>query len=281
MKLFIESIILCAALLLGQAAAQTAVAPAAPVAPSAPAADENKDLHIKIDLKATESDDTGDSALISIDTEVDADENDGPVGRAVRKGVAEMLEEHLLDRESLSDEDRAEVREAIAELRSETGESKDAGTTSKDQGRSIIIGAGDHSNDEDDFGAFEAAAAITAITFGLGMPIFIVAMILYFAYRRRRLAHDTINQYLSSGKEIPPEIMQNLFKDAAGKPATPRTNLHKGAINASLGLGMVIGFNAIDVEFLAAIGFIFLLVGLAQMLIWKLEYGKEGDKAQG
>ena len=122
--------------------------------------------------------------------------------------------------------------------------------------------------------------AALAIVFSLGMPIIIVAIVLYFMYRRRRLAHDTINQYLASGKEIPPEIMQNLFKDAAAA-TTPKTNLHKGTINTSIGLGMVIGFNAIDADFLAAIGFIFLLVGLAQLLIWKLEQGKNGDKTQG
>ena len=77
--------------------------------------------------------------------------------------------------------------------------------------------------------------------------------------------------------------MQNLFQGAAPVAATPRTNMQKGTINASIGLGMVIAFNAIDADFLAAIGFIFLLVGIAQLLIWKLEQGKKngGDSTQG
>jgi hypothetical protein len=99
-------------------------------------------------------------------------------------------------------------------------------------------------------------------------------------YRRRRLAHDTINQYLASGKEIPPEVMQNLFKDA-GSATTPKSNLHKGVVMTALGLGIIICFYAAGIEFFAAFGFIFLFIGLAQLLIWKIEQGKKGEQAQG
>ncbi len=296
MKFPIESIILCAALLVaGNVATRAeepvdaASTPAAPSAPAAAAADEEKGLHINIDLNSDDAADVGEDTLLAVDTEADADKDEGPVGRVIRKGVAEILEEHVLTKEDLDEEDREEIREAIAELRGEVdGELEEAGNEiEKEVGaikkkRAVIINGpkGSMSADDDGFGIMQALVAALAIIFSLGMPIIIVGIVLYFGYRKRRLAHDTINQYLASGKEIPPEVMQNLFKDAA-VATTPRTNLNKGTINASIGLGMIIGFSAIDGDFLAAIGFIFLLVGLAQLLIWKLEQGKNGDKTQG
>ena len=297
MKFLIGSTVLCAALLVGNISAcaeetvDAASTPAAPSAPAAPAADEDKGVHIKIELDSDDDAEVGKDTLLAVDAEADADEDDGPVGKVVRKGVAEFLEEHVLTSEDMDEEDREEIREAIAELRGEVdGElqeaakeiEKEVGATKKKRAVVINNPMGHTSADDDGFGIMQAMVAALAIIFSLGMPIIIVGIVLYFGYRKRRLAHDTINQYLASGKEIPPEVMQNLFKDAA-VTATPRTNLHKGTINTSIGLGMVIGFNAIDADFLAAIGFIFLLVGLAQLLIWKLEQGKRngGGSTQG
>lgn len=299
MKHLIESLALCAALLVGNIVAhadETAGAAATPAATPAPAADTAPAADIADAAPAAKDDD---KPMVHIEIDANDGEKQGTVEHVVSKGVAHFLETHVLTRDDLSDEDRKEVEEAIAELRGEvTKEATAAGheirdevrrevheaikDSVKDHTRSLVRGAHD-SPDDDGFGAFQAIVAITAIIFTLGMPILIVSLILFFGYRRRRLAHDTINKFLSSGKEIPPEVMQNLFKDAGTATTTPRNNLYKGTINTSLGLGMVIGFNAIDVEFLAAIGFIFLLVGLAQLLIWKLEQGKksEGDSTQG
>ncbi|OGT81700.1 MAG: hypothetical protein A3H91_10530 [Gammaproteobacteria bacterium RIFCSPLOWO2_02_FULL_61_13] len=301
MKHLIESTILCAALLVGNIAAcaeetvDAASTPAAPSAPAAPAADEDKGVHIKIDVNATESGDAEDSAQFSIDADMDADEDDGPVGQVIKKGVAEILENHVLTQEDLSEEEREEVREAISELRGEVQAATDKATREiekeidrgvkdavKKKRHVVINGDGDS---DDDIPSWVGFVAALAVVFTLGMPIIVVGLILYFGYRKRRLAHDTINGFLASGKEIPPEIMHNLFQDAGRsiQAQAPRTNMHKGTLNASLGLGMVIGFSIIDADFLAAIGFIFLLVGLAQLLIWKLEQGKksEGDSTQG
>lgn len=264
--------------------AQDNTTPAAPEAPAAPAAEAPA---MEAPAAAATPDDEAEGRVrVSVDIDTDDEGDAGGVGRALGTGLAAILEEHVLARDDLTEEDREEVREAIAELRGEIrtetrkaarAASKEVRDAVKENRRTVAA----HSVD-DGFGIFQAVVAIVAIVFTLGMPVIIVSLIMYSSYRRRRLAHDTINQYVSSGKEIPPEIMQNLFKDA-GTVAAPRTNLHKGTVNTGIGLGMVVGFSAIDVEFLAAIGFIFLLVGLAQLLIWKLEQGKksEGGPAQG
>jgi hypothetical protein len=303
MKQLIATGIFCAALLAGlsagaQEAADAAATAAAQTEPAAAPTDGKKGLHVQIDLDADEK---GGKALVDIDTAPGTDEDDGPVGRVIRKGVADVLEEHVLTNAELSDEEREEVRQAIAELRGTTegAGAEAAADSSEAQGQGSVPEAGKDTpprakkaktrrsfivdGDEDNVPSWVGFVASLAIVFTLGLPIMIVALILWFGYRKRRLAHDTINGYLASGKEIPPEIMHNLFRDAGPVAATPRTNLHKGTVNSAIGLVMVVGFNMIDAEFLAAIGFIFLFVGLAQLLIWKLEQGKknEVDSAQG
>lgn len=280
------------------ALAQDDAAPAAETAPAESAPAETAPA----DTAPAETRERGVSVVVDVDNDGE-DDGAGAIGRALGTGLAAILEEHVLVRDDLSEEDREEVQEAIAELRGEIRQearevasevrtdvqnevreaSKEIAAAARDSVKSkprVVIKGGPDSGD--DFGLFTAVVASLAIVFTLGMPILIVALILYSGYRRRRLAHETINQFVSSGKEIPPEIMQNLFKDA-GAAQAPRTNLHKGSVNTGIGLGMVVGFSAIDIEFLAAIGFIFLLVGLAQLLIWKLEKGKKSEvgPAQG
>ncbi|MBI1731657.1 MAG: hypothetical protein HYR49_02670 [Gammaproteobacteria bacterium] len=305
MKHLLSSMILASALLTGfmpawsQEATETAPTATEPdAAPPDAGADKGMSVNIGVDLDKDGENDK--SARISIETEGIGDEDDGPVARVVRNGVARILEKHVLTDEDLTEEERREVREAIAELRGDlqrethdAAKEIDAATKEideavKEKKHAIVLHdrKSRAKNDDDDSSMHNVPSwvgfvAVIAVILTLGLPIIVVALILYFSYRKRRLAHDTINGYLASGKEIPPEIMHNLFQEAGTSVQAPRTNFHKGTINTGIGLGMIVGFSVIDVEFLAAIGFIFLLIGLAQLLIWKLEQGKKGDQAQG
>lgn len=119
----------------------------------------------------------------------------------------------------------------------------------------------------------ELAVAMLAIIFIFGSPIMIVAAVLYWAYRRRRLTHDTINQYLASGKEIPPQIMEAMLNERR-----PKNNLQKGLALSGTGLGIFLCFLLIGSTAAASFGLIPLFIGLAQLLIWKLEKDGNGDK---
>ena len=110
-----------------------------------------------------------------------------------------------------------------------------------------------------------------AILLIFGTPVMIVAGVLYASYRKRRLIHDTINSYVASGKEIPPEVLKSFHEEAAPR----RSNLNKGLVMVGIGLGIIVCFMAIGVEQAAALGAIPLFIGLAQLLIWKLE-NKDG-----
>ena len=105
-----------------------------------------------------------------------------------------------------------------------------------------------------------------AVVLTFGTPILLVAAMLYTSYRKRRLMHNTIDQYVSSGRDIPPEVLQSLHREV-----TPANNLHRGLLMSGIGLGVIACFMVMDAAEAAALGLIPLLIGLAQLLIWKLE----------
>ena len=105
-----------------------------------------------------------------------------------------------------------------------------------------------------------------AVVLIFGTPILLVAAMLYTSYRKRRLMHNTIDQYVSSGRDIPPEVLQSLHREV-----TPANNLHRGLLMSGIGLGVIACFMVMDAAEAAALGLIPLLIGLAQLLIWKLE----------
>jgi len=107
---------------------------------------------------------------------------------------------------------------------------------------------------------------ITAITLIFGSPLLIVAAVLYANYRKKRLVHDTINQYVSSGKDVPAEVMSSLQAEV-----TPKSSLRKGLVMTGAGLGIIACFVVMGETEAAALGLIPLFIGLAQLLIWKLE----------
>lgn len=121
-------------------------------------------------------------------------------------------------------------------------------------------------------GVMPFLVAITAIIVIFGTPFLIVAAVLWTSYRKRRLMHDTITQYVSSGKDVPPEVLNSL----EFKPSSPKTNLHKGLVMCGIGIGIFLCFMMIGSPEAASFGLIPLFIGLAQLLIWKLE-DKKGE----
>lgn len=112
-------------------------------------------------------------------------------------------------------------------------------------------------------GMFVASLAIALI---FGTPIMLVAAVLYASYRKRRLMHNTIDQYVTSGRDIPPEVLQSLHQQV-----TPGNNLNRGLVMTGAGLGVIACFLVMGTKEAAALGLIPLFIGLAQLLIWKLE----------
>lgn len=221
---------------------QPAASPPAPPVPAAPAPTDSESPHASIQI------DLGPKTSSQQESKEATKEANDKLANAVNK----ILSKHS----DMSDEDRKEVVDSLRHM------------------GPITINASGHPNSENTIG--EMAVAALAIIFVFGSPIMIVAAVLYWAYRRRRLTHETIKQYLASGKEIPPEVMESMFSERK-----PKNNLQKGLILSGTGLGIFIAFMTIDAKFVASLGLIPLFIGAAQLLIWKLEKGDNSGKREG
>jgi len=204
-------------------------------------ANDEQDFKIQIDLENHDS--------------VDNEMSEADLERKIKSKVLTLIANAIdASNDGLSEDEKNEIKNEIKDAIEEIEE-----ITDDETGRSIRIGS-----DEPFFA--EAALGAMAIFFIFGTPIMIIAAALYAGYRKKRLMHETINQYVSSGKDIPEEVLQGLQKEA-----TPRSNLHKGLVMSGIGLGIFACFAVIGSLSAAAFGLIPLFIGLAQLLIWKLE----------
>ena len=187
---------------------------------------------------AAESDEPHVEVVIELSAEEDAQQRD-EVDRAMDEVDALLAE---LDDElgNWSDEDRRALIDAVRGL--------------EEINLSSNIGVG------------ESLVAILAISLTLGMPVIIVGIVAYSSYRKKRLMHDTLNQYVNSDRDIPPEVVKLLTASSA-----PKNNLQSGLVLVGIGAGLVVFFLLVGAGQAAGIGAIPLFIGLAKLLIWKLE----------
>jgi hypothetical protein len=107
-----------------------------------------------------------------------------------------------------------------------------------------------------------AAIAITGMMVGFGLPVMLVAIILYYKHRKARIAHETIARLVEKGLPVPPELLD-----------PPRRNvdadLRAGIILVGLGIGLGIFFREVGAPW--SIGFVPGLMGVALLIAWKIE----------
>lgn len=126
--------------------------------------------------------------------------------------------------------------------------------------------------DEEDSDGFHPALLIPlfAITFIFGGPIVLLILILVFFFGARRRRQQDINmnidKLLAAGRDIPVELLRG----DEPKVADDAGNRAKGIRNICLGTGWLIFLTvAFDIE-IGAVGFIWIGLGLSQVLIWYL-----------
>lgn len=107
----------------------------------------------------------------------------------------------------------------------------------------------------------EEHIAALGIIMVFGLPIFIVALVLYFGYKNKQAKYKLASEALAAGKEIP----QELFK---GNPKKENNDtLTKGIKNVFLGIGLGIFLWVLtSEEGIAAIGFLIFCIGLGQVV---------------
>ena len=108
-------------------------------------------------------------------------------------------------------------------------------------------------------GSYIAALSIIMI---FGLPVFIVAILLYFSYKNKQAKYKLASEALAAGKEVP----ENLFKNNPQKENVDV--LQKGIKNVFLGIGLGVFLWVLTEERgIAAIGFLIFCIGMGQVVI--------------
>ena len=107
----------------------------------------------------------------------------------------------------------------------------------------------------------EEHIAALGIIMVFGLPIFIVALVLYFGYKNKQAKYKLASEALAAGKGIPQELFRgNVKKDNDDI-------LRKGIKNVFLGIGIgVFLWVLTSEEGIAAIGFLIFCIGLGQVV---------------
>ena len=74
----------------------------------------------------------------------------------------------------------------------------------------------------------EAVIAIMGMLVSFGLPLLLVAVILYYKHRRLRMTHDTITRLAEKGLPVPPELLD--------PPRTGYSGLRGGLVLIALGV---------------------------------------------
>lgn len=269
MKTFMRSVLvaLCCVLPAGLALAEEATpAPPQAPAPDAPAATseaqpdaERKAKVFSMKIGGDEKD--GEKAH-GITITVDDDEEEVKIAGKVVDRVVSDLETALADlpeevRAELDADDVEDLRRALEDV------------------RRLKRGGGDH-GPEDNAYVSDIVPGVVAIVLLFGGPIVIVAIVSYNNRRKRQMVHQTIDGIIAQGREVPVELL-----DALDKGQNAKSRLARGTVSVGLGLGLGAMLLATAGPEVASIGLIPLFIGLAHLLVWKLEKTPEDRSVSG
>lgn len=128
--------------------------------------------------------------------------------------------------------------------------------------------------DHSGFGPGKVLVAVVAILSTLGMPFIIIGLILFYKHRKRRQRDLLISKFIDAGKDVPVEILQGL--DGSHEP---QGNFQRGIMLTGIGVGLLLFLGLFLGWDVASVALIPLFIGLARLLIWKLN--TKDKSAQG
>ena len=119
----------------------------------------------------------------------------------------------------------------------------------------------------------------TTIFIPISMFVCLAAVLIFAAWYRHRTQaglQETIRTALDKGVELTPEVIESL-----GQPkARPYSDLRRALISLAIGVGFVAFGLILDEEDavrpLVAIGAFPILVGVAYLVIWRIDEGRKG-----
>lgn len=111
-----------------------------------------------------------------------------------------------------------------------------------------------------------AVVAIIGMLVGFGLPLTLIAVILYFKHRKAQMNHETITRLAEKGLPIPPELLE--------RPRPGHAGLRGGLVLVALGVALSIFFAGWGPGW--SIGLIPGLMGVALLVAWKIESASRG-----
>ncbi len=110
----------------------------------------------------------------------------------------------------------------------------------------------------------------------------IFGLFLYFRYRRNKMLHDTLRAMIEKGVPIPPELLAppSVQPFATQRMSRKRNDLRTGLVWTAIGLGVTFCFIASQ-SHAWPLGFIFVLVGVAFLITWKLDQKDASNSEAG
>ncbi len=112
--------------------------------------------------------------------------------------------------------------------------------------------------------------AIICVLAVFGAPVFIVGITFYFRSRKAKLLHETLRLMIEKGVAIPPDFLK---LSEPVRPPRPRNDLSSGLVLIAVGLGLMAMF-ATNHKGAWSIGLIPFLMGIAFLVVWKVEQNK-------
>ena len=107
----------------------------------------------------------------------------------------------------------------------------------------------------------QALVAAMGILVGFGLPVFMVAIVLYYKHRKQQMTHETILRLAEKGVPVPPELLL--------APRERNSGLRGGLVLIALGIGLSVYFLERGREW--SIGLIPGLMGVALLIAWAIE----------
>ena len=176
---------------------------------------------------------------LELDDEVDVDDKIQSIVSLVTKIDEEAGKELELELKGLSDEEKAELGDAL------------------NHGLRI-------DGDFDNFPIAVLFIAVPAVVLFLGTPLFIVIALLAAGNRKRKQKMEIVDMYIKSDRDIPEHVITAL--DSGGSASS----LKSGLTLTAVGIGIVAAFNALGAEEVGGFGLIPMFLGIARLIFWFL-----------
>ena len=103
--------------------------------------------------------------------------------------------------------------------------------------------------------------ALIGIVASFGLPLVLVALVLYYRHRKEQLTHETIVKLVEKGLPVPPELVD--------PPRRAQAGLRAGLVLVALGVALALFFRDRGPGW--SIALIPGLMGAALLLAWKIE----------